>query len=927
MVRSASATRVAANADKIRALVRGDGERKPRVRGADRPQSRQEEDEEMEPGQEQGDRLPTDILSDGYDSGGDAGSERVLALLRSGISARQSMDLHNASSDYKRAASLQKSRKSKPRNKYTIWLRGLAKQHGKEAVRKAARDIQRCYRGMLGREDAAWHRLQRKKKLRAAQAALDAKQQREATAVLQRCFRGHRGRLQAGWRRRIRAERTGAAAVLQACARRVAGQKVLLRLRQDAARTEAAASLQGRMRAALWRAQVARDRSNAAKCLQRVARWAQSEQQLAALLREQAAAIVAAACARACARSSLLDLRRAEDERRQREAELEAARRLWARKTAAATSIAAAVRQRRARRLVGQRLAVRQLPWMGAKAEAAPPNTTVSQAQHSYAKDTKSSSAKRADSLATAVALAAATAPAVALSPPTATAGGHLMPSDLARKLAERLSAWRESEALSLSEREVREALVMSAQMSRQAAAATMLRRAWHVRAARRRMEARRALRAQKQRRIEGVAAATVQRWWLVCSLGRCLRRRHRHVAEQAAHTAAAAVLLRDYGAEGAAAALVVLGSVRCWLARQQVMRRQEMFRDDRMRGQQCAAGLTVVCAWRGRTARRRVREARERQQHHAREVAALRIAGAMGARGDRQAAADHMKEARTRRREQAATRVQGAMRQRRARKVMRALALADEHRMALLREDAAQAISRAWRSGKSRRLLRDARWQRAAVEAERTAREMAWERLAASRLQGCVRRLWAQWTMSFYVSVRVPLCASFGARVASQPACVEEHPRAAAACRTIGYADGIVELMRCFNLSVDHIWSTKFVHGLNRLPLAGAHLPPLPLSSLLPSLPPSPLPTLIPRAQHTHVVRLQCATRAWRSRQAHAAIRVERRQVEVVAATTRLIAAVKCRAAHTELVRMRSSAILLECAWRGSKARDVSAT
>lgn len=126
------------------------------------------------------------------------------------------------------------------------------------------------------------------------------------------------------------------------------------------------------------------------------------------------------------------------------------------------------------------------------------------------------------------------------------------------------------------------------------------------------------------------------------------------------------------------------------------------------------------------------------------------------------------MEEERAERREQAATRVQGAMRQRGARKVMRALALAHEHRMALLREGAAQAIARAWRCGKLRRLLRDARQQRAAVEAQRMARERALEGLAASRLQGCVQRLWAQWTMSFYVSVRAPLCcACFGARVA----------------------------------------------------------------------------------------------------------------------------------------------------------------
>jgi len=151
MVRAA---RVAANADKIRALARGgveDRERRPSTgeRRAVRAPSRQ--------GQNDADgievqKTPTDILSDGYDSGGDTGSEQVLALLRSGVHARQSMDLNNASSEYKRAASLQKTRKAKPKNKYTIWLRGVAARYGKEDVREAARDIQRCYRGMLGRE-------------------------------------------------------------------------------------------------------------------------------------------------------------------------------------------------------------------------------------------------------------------------------------------------------------------------------------------------------------------------------------------------------------------------------------------------------------------------------------------------------------------------------------------------------------------------------------------------------------------------------------------------------------------------------------------------------------------------------------------------------------------------------------------------------
>ena len=59
----------------------------------------------------------------------------------------------------------------------------ITQEKFKEEVRKAARDIQRCYRGMLGREDAAWHRLQRKKKLKAQQAAKAAMQQTTLASV------------------------------------------------------------------------------------------------------------------------------------------------------------------------------------------------------------------------------------------------------------------------------------------------------------------------------------------------------------------------------------------------------------------------------------------------------------------------------------------------------------------------------------------------------------------------------------------------------------------------------------------------------------------------------------------------------------------------------------------------------------------------
>jgi hypothetical protein len=104
-------SRVAENADKIRALARGGGRDREQTGSQSRrsrPPSRQDfaRSDEVE-GERQ---APRDILSEGYDSGGDTGSEQVLALLRSGVNARQSMDLGNAKSDFSRASQLQSNR-------------------------------------------------------------------------------------------------------------------------------------------------------------------------------------------------------------------------------------------------------------------------------------------------------------------------------------------------------------------------------------------------------------------------------------------------------------------------------------------------------------------------------------------------------------------------------------------------------------------------------------------------------------------------------------------------------------------------------------------------------------------------------------------------------------------------------------------------
>lgn len=123
-------------------------------KGKSRPASRMEH------------HLPTDILSDDYESDGDA-SERVISLLKNGVRARQSSDLRTARTEFAKASRVQQNR-NKRRKKLDLWLLDLARLHGKDQVRGAARDIQRCYRGMLGREEASWERMDRRKRMAAA---------------------------------------------------------------------------------------------------------------------------------------------------------------------------------------------------------------------------------------------------------------------------------------------------------------------------------------------------------------------------------------------------------------------------------------------------------------------------------------------------------------------------------------------------------------------------------------------------------------------------------------------------------------------------------------------------------------------------------------------------------------------------------------
>jgi hypothetical protein len=371
-------------------------------------------------------------------------------------------------------------------------------------VRKAALDIQRCYRAMLGREDAAWHRLQRKKKLKAQQVALDARRRREATALLIRCYRGHRGRLQTGWRRRMRAEREESCSVLQAAVRRLGGQKHLKILREEGMREHAAALLQARCAAAQVRARLAQHRCDAARCLQRASRWALSKTQLAVFFQRRAACILAAASARVLARHVLAHLRQEDLERREALAKLEAVRRQLARQAAASTVILGAWRQRRARCAAVRALAARR----GTPSYQSP-----------------SAAAQRTPCALLAALATEACSIASASSP-------EIGPPRLMRLLG------------------------ISAALARRKAAALMIRDVWRARAARAVCELRRAAQmyehvAQVQRRRNASALLLQTAWQRRC----LLHAAHRRAARAA--TAASKVVLVSFSLTPAALCLI----------------------------------------------------------------------------------------------------------------------------------------------------------------------------------------------------------------------------------------------------------------------------------------------------------------------------------------------------------------------------------
>ncbi|KAJ1471592.1 hypothetical protein T484DRAFT_3503891 [Baffinella frigidus] len=195
------------------------------------------------------DHVPTDCLSDGYASD-DESSLRVVALLKSGVRARQADQIAAAKSDYAKARAMQTNR-GKKKSKLAVWLEGVARKHGKERVREAAREIQRVYQGMLGRVDARYERMVLRKKRAAVR-------KEAGTRTLQRLWRGHWARLRSKWRMRLRREEVASASTIQAHLRATLIAKLLRR--SAAARMVASAWIVHTARALLGRRRSAQER-------------------------------------------------------------------------------------------------------------------------------------------------------------------------------------------------------------------------------------------------------------------------------------------------------------------------------------------------------------------------------------------------------------------------------------------------------------------------------------------------------------------------------------------------------------------------------------------------------------------------------------------------------------------------------------------
>jgi hypothetical protein len=169
----------------------------------------------------------------------------------------------------------------------------------------------------------------------------------------------------------------------------------------------------------------------------------------------------------------------------------------------------------------------------------------------------------------------------------------------------------------------------------------------------------------------------------------------------------------------------------------------------------------TRQTSWRAHAGRRKVREERARRERERREWAVARVGGAVCGWWARRWARAEAEEAARMVREEAATRMQAVVLGHWTRRVVLGLRNATRQRQQLLREGAGVRVWGAWRCALAKKCVREAMRGHRELMAKRLALEVVREERAACVLQTCVRRVWVQWTMAFYLKHAIRLQCS----------------------------------------------------------------------------------------------------------------------------------------------------------------------
>jgi hypothetical protein len=266
------------------------------------------------------------------------------------------------------------------------------------------------------------------------------------------------------------------------------------------------------------------------------------------------------------------------------------------------------------------------------------------------------------------------------------------------------------------------------------------------------------------------------------------------------------------------------------------------------------------------------VREERAGRERERREWAVAQVGGAVCGWWARRWAREEVEEAARMVREEAATGIQAVMFGHRTRCLVQGLSNATRQRQQLLREGAGVRVWGAWRCALARKCVREARRGHRELMAKRLALEMVREERAACVLQTCVRRVWAQWTMAFYLKHTIRLQCSirtWKARrtISDQRQRQHQARRAQAAERMQWWWRGVRR------------WQEE---------------------------------------ERARVLRERAA--AFERQMQEQVAKAKQRERAMVTATYCMIARAKRHTARANYVRQRSAAISLECAWRGCK-------